>query len=173
MERRIFLTRSVAAATLATAAAAGLLVPLRVQARWPAAGFNARKLQPAMQGLLGSEDIQPTDQIEILTKDIAENGSSVPVTLNSKLDNTEAIYLFAEKNPAPALAEFMFTDKVDPQVSCRIKLGQTGNLIAVARAGGKLYQSKRFIKVAAGGCAINSGDILRHPLASGGQHGQA
>ena len=173
MDRRLFLTRSIDTARLAALAAAGLLVPMRVQADWPAAGFNAKKLQPAMQGLLGSEDIQPSDQIELLTKEIAENGSSVPVAVNSKLANTEAIYLFAEKNPAPALAEFMFTNKVDAHVSCRIKLGESGNLIVVVRAGGKLYSKQGFVKVTAGGCASNTDYTGQQPLLAGDHHGQA
>ena len=126
-----------------------------------------------MQGLLGSDNIQPSDPIELLARDIAENGSSVPVALNSKLADTEAIYLFAEKNPAPALAEFLFTSKVDAHVSCRIKLGESGNLIMVDRAGSKLYSKRRFIKVTAGGCASNTGSGGQPQRRIGDRHGQA
>jgi len=153
MDRRLFLKTSLAASQVAALATAGLLTPTRVLADWSSAGFSAEKLDVAMQELLGTTSTEPSDQIEILTKDFAENGATVPVTLKSNIPDTEVIYLFAEKNPAPALAEYMLTPLVDAEVACRVKLGASGDLVAVAKAGGKLYSNRKFVKVVAGGCA--------------------
>ena len=106
----------------------------------------------AMSGLLGSGEITPSDQIEIDTNEIAENGSVVPIEVRSAIPDTQAISLFASKNPFPALAEFTLTPDVDPVISCRIKLAETGEVIVVVAAGGKLYSAKRPVKVTAGGC---------------------
>ena len=37
-------------------------------------------------------------------------------------------------------------------VSTRIKMGKTGDVVAVIKAGGKLYSAKKPVKVTVGGC---------------------
>jgi sulfur-oxidizing protein SoxY len=37
-------------------------------------------------------------------------------------------------------------------ISTRIKMGQTGNVIAVVKANGKLYSARKEVKVTIGGC---------------------
>jgi len=152
MKRRLFLKASLATGEIALLAGAGLLTPLQALASWPTDAFHADSLSAAMSGLLGSGEITPSDQIEIDTNEIAENGSVVPIEVRSAIPDTQAISLFASKNPFPALAEFTLTPDVDPVISCRIKLAETGEVIVVVAAGGKLYSAKRPVKVTAGGC---------------------
>ena len=152
MQRRLLLKASLAAGEIAVLAGAGLLVPLGALAAWPKAAFHADSLEKAMSGLLGTTEIIPSDQIKIETKDIAENGAVVPLEVRSAIPDTRAIYLFSSKNPAPALAEFNLTPEVDPLVVCRVKLAETGDLIAVVSTGGGFYSARKRVKVTAGGC---------------------
>lgn len=152
MKRRLFLKASATTAEITLLAGAGLLSPLAAVANWPKDTFHAETLSAAMSGLLGDAEIVPSDQIKIDTKDIAENGAVVPIDVSSALPDTQTICLFASKNRAPALAEFLLTPEVDPTISCRVKLAETGEVIAVVSAGGRLYSARRSVKVTAGGC---------------------
>jgi sulfur-oxidizing protein SoxY len=152
MDRRIFLKASLTAGEVGLLAAAGLLAPRLLLAQWPTAAFHAETLDAAMAGLVGTADAEPSDQIRIGAPEPAENGAIVPLEIRSDLPETEAIYLFGAKNPFPAIAEFAITAQIEPYVSCRVKLGATGDLVVVVRAGGRLFSTRRAVEVVAGGC---------------------
>ncbi|MEW6331958.1 MAG: thiosulfate oxidation carrier protein SoxY, partial [Pseudomonadota bacterium] len=65
--------------------------------------------------------------------------------------NVEAIAVFVEKNPSPLVAHASFTG-ADGYFSARMKMGQTSDVHAVVKAGGKLYTAKQNVKVTVGGC---------------------
>jgi len=152
MDRRNFLRASLASAQLGVLAAAGLLRPQTLLAQWPVNAFHAETLDGAMSRLLGTVDIEESDQIGIETPHPAENGAVVPVDVHSDVPNTDAIYLFGAKNPTPALAAFDLTPAIAPNISCRVKLGATGDLVAVVRADGRFYSARKSVEVVAGGC---------------------
>jgi sulfur-oxidizing protein SoxY len=106
-----------------------------------------------MQGLLGSAKPISSDLIDISTPELAENGANVPVEIKTAIPNSEVIYLFAEKNPFPAVAEFMLSPEVESFVSCRVKLAETGYLVVVVRADGRLFSARKPVTVVTGGCA--------------------
>jgi sulfur-oxidizing protein SoxY len=147
--RRSFLKLGgTALAALATTA----LWPLRALAAAvrPEAAFVAKDLDGTYKALGGT----PTEstEIDLSTPDIAENGAVVPINVTSKLPGTEEIYILVEKNPNPLAAMFTIPEGTEPFVSLRVKVAQTCNLIAVVKAGGKLYSTAKETKVTLGGC---------------------
>ena len=75
----------------------------------------------------------------------------MPVTISTELSNVESISIFAESNGTPLVAVFNLSS-ADAFVSTRIKMGKTGNVVAVVKSGGKLYSNSKEVKVTIGGC---------------------
>ncbi len=82
---------------------------------------------------------------------VAENGALVPVVLAAS-SPADALYLFAEGNPGPLLAEFHFHGSALPKVSLRVKLNQTGPVTALSRSPSGWMRVDQPVKVAIGGC---------------------
>ena len=152
MKRRTFLKGSLAAGTVGAAVGAGLLTPRMVLAAWPASAFQAKTVDDALDGLMGSHQLEGSDKISIRAPDIAENGAVVPVSVTSTLEGVESISIIAEKNSSPLTASFSLGKGTLPDVSTRIKMGKTSSVIAVVKAGGKLYSTGKEVKVTIGGC---------------------
>ncbi len=152
MKRRLFLKGTVAGGTLAVAVGAGLLAPRQVLAAWPQGAFEAKSVGDALNGLFGGDLTEPSSDIQIKAPDIAENGAVVPVSISAGMAGVEAISLVVEKNGTPLAATFNLTSNARPDVSTRIKMSQTSNVIAVVKAGGKMYSARKEVKVTIGGC---------------------
>ncbi len=152
LKRRLFLKGSVAAGTLGVAVGAGLLTPTAVMASWPKDAFGAKKVEDALSSLMGGSATSPSDAIKIKAPDIAENGAVVPVTVESSMNGIESIALMASANGTPLVASFNLGDGAQAYVSTRIKMGKTGDVIAVCKAGGKMFSARKGVKVTIGGC---------------------
>ena len=152
IKRRIFLKRSLAAGTVGVAAAAGLLAPQQVLAAWNKEAFEAKELPAALNALLGSSDTANSAEINVKAPDIAENGAVVPVTIDTSLKDVESISIVASNNPVPLVANFILGTGAQGFVSTRIKMGKTGDVIGIVKAGGKLHSAKKEVKVTIGGC---------------------
>lgn len=149
LHRRSFIRIAGAALRLAAASALWPLRALAAAAR-PQAAFDAKALDGALKELGGAPT--PSTDIDLTTPDIAENGAVVPVSVTSGIAGTEAIYVLIEKNPNPLAAAFTIPEGTAPSIQVRVKVAQTCNLIAVVKAGGKLYSRSRETKVTLGGC---------------------
>ncbi len=151
-QRRLLIQSGMVGATLALAAGAGLLSPRAVLAAWPSQAFEARKLPAAMDALLGGD--QPVDSTEVKVKapDIAENGAVVSVTVTTTLPGVDSISIFVPVNAFPLTASYEVSDVTDGFVTGRIKMAKTADVIAVVKAGGKLYSARKRVKVTLGGC---------------------
>jgi sulfur-oxidizing protein SoxY len=152
MKRRIFLKRSLAASAVGIAAGAGLLAPQQILAAWNKAAFEAKELPNALEALLGSSDLTESGDIDVKAPDIAENGAVVPVTITTSIADAESISIIASNNPVPLVANFILGKGATGFASTRIKMGKTGDVIAVVKAGGKLHSAKKEVKVTIGGC---------------------
>jgi sulfur-oxidizing protein SoxY len=152
MKRRIFLKRSLATSAVGIAAGAGLLAPQQILAAWNKAAFEAKELPNALEALLGSADHSESADIEVKAPDIAENGAVVPVTVTTSIADVESISIIASNNPVPLVANFILGKGAAGFASTRIKMGETGDVIAVVKAGGKLHSAKKEVKVTIGGC---------------------
>ena len=78
--------------------------------------------------------------------------SVVPVAVASKLPNTQSIAILVEKNPSSLAAQFDILPGTEANVGTRVKMGQSSNVHAVVKAGGKYYVATKEIKVTLGGC---------------------
>jgi sulfur-oxidizing protein SoxY len=133
------------------AASAGLIVPGQVLAAYPADAFKAKDVSSALKAALGGDSLNASGDIKIKAPDIAENGAVVPVTVSTGMSGVESISILSEVNQNPLIAEFKLPG-AEPYVSTRIKMGKTGNVVAVVKSGGKLYSAKKEVKVTIGGC---------------------
>ena len=151
MKRRTFLKGTLAAGSVGMAVSAGLLSPRAVLAAWPSQAFEAKTMTDAMKGIVGSDQAAAGD-IKIKAPDIAENGAVVPVTVDTSISGVESISILASKNANPLTSSYNLGANTSPFVSTRIKMGKTSDVVAVVKAGGKLYSAKKEVKVTIGGC---------------------
>ncbi|GAB6049261.1 hypothetical protein JCM16106_01050 [Hydrogenophilus islandicus] len=152
MQRREVLKAGVGLGLFGALVTSGFVQPRSaLAARQMENAFQAKKLDEALKAL-GAEGAQENASVVLTAPDIAENGAVVPMDIESKLPNTEAIALFIEKNPNPLAAVFHLTPDALPRVKTRVKMGQSSDVIAVVKAGGKYYMTKKEVKVTLGGC---------------------
>jgi sulfur-oxidizing protein SoxY len=140
------------------AGAAGLTVGAGVirigqtfAAVWNKAGFESKATADALKAL-GVSGATPNKDIVITAPDIAENGAQVPVTVTSKIPNTQSISVIADKNPFPLTSTFDFSNGAEGYISTKLKMGQTSSVIAVVKADGKFFTASKEVKVTIGGC---------------------
>lgn len=143
---------------------AGLLLatmPLWLAARklqaatWFTQAFEARQTDQVMTALKATAVPVATDlQIEAPQK--AENGAVVQVELTSDqpAGSVSSLRLLADANPTPLIATFELGKQVLPKLVTRIKLAQSGELIALAQQpNGQFRQQRRQVVVLEDGCA--------------------
>ena len=100
-----------------------------------------------------------TGKITLNAPEIAENGNTVPVSIEvesamSGDDMVDSVIILAEGNPNPAVATFHFTElSGTAAATTRIRLAKTQNVIAVVKMkDGSTFMDKKEVKVTIGGC---------------------
>ena len=151
-KRRILMKGGLAASTVGIAVGAGLLTPRSVLAKWPEKSFQAENISAAMRNRLGSDQTSESGDIKIKAPDIAENGAVVPIEVSSTLPGVTSVAVLVEENARPLTASYELGTNTEPFISNRIKMGKTSNVIAIVKADGKLYSTKKSVKVTIGGC---------------------
>ena len=154
-QRRIILKGAISASTLAMVAASGLIVPQRLLAHWPTDAFNSETVEDALLALVGEAEIASDKALNFKVgspPSYAVNGASVPVAIESDLENIERIAVLVEKNPFPLAMSFDLTSAAILPFKSMIKIREDSNVIAIIRAEGKLYKTSRFVEVDIGGC---------------------
>ena len=153
--RRLMLSRS--AQVAAMLAAVGLL-PGLAQAQAQAAGafnapaFSAKTMAELMKAVGGAAPTESKD-VTVTGPDIAENGAVVPIGAATSLPGVKRLLILVEKNPSMLTAMFDVTDAIDANISTRVKMGQSSNVIAVAMMNdGKVLFAQKEVKVTLGGC---------------------
>jgi len=139
---------------LAALAAIGVLSEeeaLAQQQAWNKAAFETKNLNDAIKAL-GGAGVAESKDIAITVPDIAENGAVVPVAVASRVAGTQNIYILVEKNPNILAAGFALPQGTEPNVSTRIKMGQTSNVLAVVKANNQFFVASKEVKVTLGGC---------------------
>ena len=132
-------------------AAAVLAVPRWLFAARPDSVFDADNIDTVM-GDLFDGPVTESDQITLKVPDIAENGAVVPVSVSTTLADVESISVIVEKNPTPLVGMFQLSPQSIPDVSIRIKMGESSVVRTVVKAGGKYYSASKEVKVTIGGC---------------------
>jgi len=139
---------------LGALAATGLLSAeqaLAQQAAWNKSAFEAKSFGDTVKAL-GAVNVAESKDITITGPDIAENGAVVPVGVASKLPGTQAVYILVDKNPNLLAAGFNIPSGTDANVSTRIKMGQSSDVIGLVKANDKWFMAKKEVKVTLGGC---------------------
>ncbi len=151
--RRQILQVGAGAAAVGLATSAGLMPSIAQAADapgWNPQLFEAKSFDEVAK-IWGGTPTQSTD-VSIIGPDIAENGAVVPVGVKSSAAGVSMLAVVIEKNPTVLAGTFNMTDASVPNVATRVKMAQTSNVYAVAKAGDKLLFSKKEIKVTLGGC---------------------
>ncbi|UCD67169.1 MAG: thiosulfate oxidation carrier protein SoxY [Betaproteobacteria bacterium] len=129
-----------------------VMAPLKLlAAQWNAKAFDETRFPDSLKSI-GAFELIESDQIQLKTPEIAENGAIVPIQVISEIPNTETVFVFAEKNPQPLVASFTFVRNVEPFFATRIKMGESAKVHVVVRADGQHYTTSRDVKVTIGGC---------------------
>ena len=153
MERRDFLVSGSSATALAMAAASGL-TPAHAQnaAGWNKAAFDSKTLADAAKAMGASSAPVESKDLILQAPEIAENGAVVRLGAQSNIANTSQISFVVEKNPSALAASFDIPAGTDANVSTNIKMGQSSNVYALAKAGDKYFYAVKEVKVTLGGC---------------------
>lgn len=152
IHRREILKLAGGAGVISALLSAGLIRPETVHAsEWNETAFSQKTLADALKAL-GASEAGESASVSILGLDIAENSAAVPVTLVSRLENTQSIALLIEKNPNVLAALYRFPLGGPAEVQCRVKMAQTSNVYALVEAGGAFHFARKEIKVTLGGC---------------------
>ena len=145
MQRRKFIKVLFAASALA-------FLPIKAfAAMWNTPAFQATKLQEALAALqIGN--LTPSNEIQIIAPDKAENGAVVQIEVTSRIANTESIAIFVENNPTALIANFLFSEGAEGFVVTRIKMAETSDVQAVIKSGKRYFSAKKRVEVLENGC---------------------
>jgi len=105
----------------------------------------------AIAAMTGGADV--TEGAMTLTApEIAENGNTVPVSVDAP--SAVSVTLFADGNPVPAVATFNFGPlSASRSASTRIRLAKTQDVVAIAKMeDGSFQRASANVKVTIGGC---------------------
>ena len=113
-----------------------------------------------MNDLYGTSEAIESDQININLPVIAQYGAVVPVSVKTNIADVTSISIFVEGNPFALAANFVLEKHMVADISTRIKMAGTTNVVAVVQqADGRLLKTQKRVEVTIGGCGgytINS-----------------
>jgi sulfur-oxidizing protein SoxY len=139
-------------------AGAGLAVLATPLLRALPALADAAATEARMMAFTGGK-MPETGMITLTAPEIAENGNTVPISIEvdssmTEESHVEEVIILAENNPNPDVATFHFTTMSGvAAASTRMRLAETQNVIAVAKMNdGSVFMDKKEVKVTIGGC---------------------
>ena len=129
-----------------TGFAAASLLPLNLLAQ-----SDGQSAEDIIKEFTGGANISSGD-IMLTTPEIAENGNTVPISVESK--KATAIKILALGNPGPDVVTFKFGPlSATRSASTRIRLRKTQDVLAIAKLeDGSFIQDIQKVKVTIGGC---------------------
>lgn len=136
----------------AGAAFAGLaLVPAAIRAQ-DAAAAPVRTADELIAEFTGGADVADGDGVKLTAPEIAENGNTVPISVEAP--GATEIMVLAMDNPTPGVARFAFGPLAASQAAAtRIRLAKTQDVVAIAKmADGSFVRTASNVKVTIGGC---------------------
>lgn len=141
-------------AILGSALAAPLAWAARLLAPRPSEAFQAENANQTLRALYGDANIQASDKIRITAANLAENGAVVPIKIEVGINAVRAVSIIAVENPIPLVGQFILGKTTTGFIATRIKLAQSGDVIAVVETADGLYQARKTIEVTIGGCGV-------------------
>ena len=133
---------------------AGAALTLRPVAGWavyPTEAFEATETNAVLTSLHGTDLLEDTGQLQIDVPGIAEDPRYLPIRISSSLENIESVTVIAEANNIPLSAHFRLFEPQD-FLATRLKIEETGDLLVVVKAGGKLHAARRTVRASSSGC---------------------
>ena len=127
-------------------------IPRAAWASWNHKAFAADDLQAAIKEKFGNLPVVDSDAVTLKAPNIAENGKVVPISVKSSLENVSSITVFVAKNPYPLATSIKLGKGTIADISVRIRMAQTSQVVALVEADGKLYRTSQQVKVTIGGC---------------------
>ena len=121
-------------------------------ANWLASDFSHQAIDTTLTELFPEKTIQTSDKIHLKLPRIAENGSVVPITITSSIENIDTVYILSEKNPVPLIAKFTLTPDLETFIGARFKMKETCDVIVIVKAEDQYFQTRQKVKVTLGGC---------------------
>jgi predicted secreted protein len=97
-------------------------------------------------------DLGNDKNINLKTPDIAENGSIVPIQIESFLNGEQTFYVFSSKNENPLTSIYHFHENMVPFVSTRLKLQESSKLHVFIKFNSNIVHAANDIEVTIGGC---------------------
>ena len=156
MERRDFLARTSGVAAVAVAAGSGLSAAHAQTTTnapgWNKAAFDSKSLADAAKAMGATSPPTESKDLVLRAPEIAENGNVVRIGALSNIAGTTQIAFVVEKNPSALAANFDIIAGTDANVETNIKMGQSSNVYALAKAGDKYFYAVKEVKVTLGGC---------------------
>lgn len=147
-KRRQLLKGSLATGLFGAAWGSGLIKPRLAMAAWQKTAFDASELADALRALTGQHiSDTPSEHVTIKGPSIAEDRRSVHVKVLADLPDVDFIAILVPDNPFPLAASFELAPGVMGHLSTRIHMQQSGDVIAVARAGGRYHHARQTITV--------------------------
>lgn len=139
-------------------ASAGVLAAAGVSLFGGIARADKKMTMESIEKIASGRKVE-SGQITLELPQIAENGNTVPITVEvespmTDADHVKALHIFAEGNPQPEVATFYFSPANGlAKASTRMRLAKTQNVVAVAEmSNGSLFQASTEVKVTIGGC---------------------
>ncbi len=139
-------------------ASAGVLAAAGVGLFGSIAKADKKMTMEAIEKIAAGRETQ-SGKITLELPQIAENGNTVPITVEvespmTDSDHVKAVHIYAEGNPLPEVATFHFSPANGlAKASTRMRLAKTQNVVAVAEmSDGSLFQASTEVKVTIGGC---------------------
>lgn len=136
--------------------ATGVVLPPVVHAQMVRTPLN--NMPEVIRKLAGSKTISK-GRVKLDVPPLVENGHLVPISVRvdspmTAADHVTAIHVFTERNPLPEMATFRFGPRAGrAQVSTRVRLADTQNVIAIAEmSDGSLWSDNVFMIVTLAAC---------------------
>lgn len=119
---------------------------------------SAEEINRLIAEFSGGKTVQ-AGKVSLTTPEIAENGNTVPITVDvesamTEDDYVDSVLVLADGNPNAGVATFHFSAMSgEASATTRIRLAKTQNVIAVAKMNnGDVFMDKKLVKVTIGGC---------------------
>ena len=106
----------------------------------------------AVGAAVGAGLLTPRAVLAAWPSDAFSAKAVVPITVETNMPGVERIAIVAAGNPFPLTSAYDLGPTALPYVSTRIRMAKTSDVIAVVKAGGKLYSARKSVKVTIGGC---------------------
>jgi sulfur-oxidizing protein SoxY len=119
--------------------------------RYPEDAFTQKDAKEAIK-FLYDRTAEPSDKVKLDAPEIAENGAVVPVSVSTTLTDVTSVSFIVPENPNPLAAYYRIPSGTIPNVSNRLKMAKTSNVIVIVEANGKLFSATKEVKVTVGGC---------------------